>query len=107
MKSGQHRPDEFFHAEGGAIVSPAGETAVLRGMGFGNNVWVSSQADIGFHHNEDSFREMSELGFNSVRFLLNYRWFEDDETRMSTSRRALITSIGALPGRRNTTSVWC
>lgn len=79
VKSGQHRPDEFFHAEGGAIVSPAGETAVLRGMGFGNNVWVSSQADIGFHHNEDSFREMSELGFNSVRFLLNYRWFEDDE----------------------------
>lgn len=79
VKSGQHRPDEFFHAEGGAIVSPAGETAVLRGMGFGNNVWVSSLADIGLHHNEDSFREMSELGFNSVRFLLNYRWFEDDE----------------------------
>ena len=24
VKSGQHRPDEFFHAEGGAIVSPAG-----------------------------------------------------------------------------------
>lgn len=65
------------------------------GEGFGNDMWVSSLADIGLHHNEDSFREMSELGFNSVRFLLNYRWLEDDENRMSTSRRALITSTGA------------
>ncbi len=70
VKSGQHNPEEFYHAEGGAIVSPAGETAVLRGMGFGNDMWVNSLADIGLHHNEDSFREMSELGFNSVRFLL-------------------------------------
>ena len=78
VKSGQHNPEEFYHAEGSTIVSPVGETAVLRGMGFGNDMWVSSLADIGLHHNEDSFREMSELGFNSVRFLLNYRWFEDD-----------------------------
>ena len=79
VKSGQYSPDEFYRAEGGVIVSPAGETAVLRGMGFGNDMWVSSLADIGLHHNEDSFREMSELGFNSVRFLLNYSWLEDDE----------------------------
>ena len=79
VKSGQYSSDEFCHAEGSTIVSPAGETAVLRGMGFGNDMWVSSLADIGLHHNEDSFREMSELGFNSVRFLLNYRWLEDDE----------------------------
>lgn len=79
VKSGQHNLEEFYRAEGGAIVSPAGETAVLRGMGFGNDMWVNSLADIGLHHNEDSFREMSELGFNSVRFLLNYHWLEDDE----------------------------
>ena len=34
VKSGQYSPDEFYRAEGGVIVSPAGETAVLRGMGF-------------------------------------------------------------------------
>lgn len=78
-KSGQKSPESFFHTEGSSIVSPSGESAMLRGMGFGNNVWGSTLADIGLHHNEDSFREMSELGFNSVRFLLNYRWFEDDE----------------------------
>ncbi|MGN1339370.1 MAG: glycoside hydrolase family 5 protein [Oscillospiraceae bacterium] len=68
----------FWHTEGSSIVSPLGETAVLCGMGFGNDVWESSLADVGLHHNEDSFRELSELSFNSVRFLLNYRWFEDD-----------------------------
>lgn len=41
VKSGQHNPEEFYRAEGGAIVSPAGETAVLRGMGFGNDMWVN------------------------------------------------------------------
>lgn len=76
VNSGQER---FFHTEGGSIVSPAGESVRLRGMGFGNNVWGNTLADIGLHHNEDSFKEMSELGFNSVRFLLNYRWFEDDD----------------------------
>lgn len=54
VKSGQHNLEEFYRAEGGAIVSPAGETTVLRGMGFGNDMWVSSLADIGLHHNEDS-----------------------------------------------------
>ena len=36
VKSGQHNPEEFYRAEGGAIVSPANETAMLRGIEFGN-----------------------------------------------------------------------
>jgi len=79
VNPGHNDPGSFFHTEGSSIVSPAGESVQLRGMGFGNNVWGNTLVDIGLHHNEDSFREMSELGFNSVRFLLNYRWFEDDE----------------------------
>lgn len=71
--------DSFFHVEGSNIVSPAGENVVIRGMGFGNDFWTDDLEDVGLHHNEDSFREMSELGFNSVRFLLNYKWFEDDD----------------------------
>ncbi len=68
----------FYHTSGGSIIDPAGEPAVLCGMGFGNDVWYGSLEEVGLHHNEDSFKEMSELGFNTVRFLLNYRWFEDD-----------------------------
>lgn len=69
----------FYHSQGSRIVSPSGEAILLRGMGFGNNFWDEELKNIGLHHNEDSFKEVSELGFNSVRFLLNYHWFEDDE----------------------------
>lgn len=71
-------PTGYYRVSGSDILSPAGEKTTLRGMGFGNNFWGNSLENIGLHHNEDSFREMAELGFNSVRFLLNYRWFEDD-----------------------------
>ena len=69
----------FYHTDGRDIIAPDGTKTVLYGMGFGNDVWSGSLAEVGLHHNEDSFREMKELGFNSVRFLLNYRWFEDDD----------------------------
>lgn len=69
----------FYHAEGRDIISPDGKKTVLYGMVFGNDVWCDSLSDTGLHHNEDSFREIRDLGFNSVRFLLNYRWFEDDD----------------------------
>ncbi|MBQ9767213.1 MAG: cellulase family glycosylhydrolase [Lachnospiraceae bacterium] len=45
----------------------------------GNMVWSSSNPPTN-DHNEDSFRELSELGFNSVRFYLSYRFFEEDQT---------------------------
>ncbi len=73
----------FYSTCGNSFIAPEGGVTVLRGMGFGNNVWEGSLAGVGLHHNEDSFREMKELGFNSVRFLLNYRWFEDDEKPFS------------------------
>ena len=68
----------YWHTEGSSIISPSGEQAVLYGMGFGNDFWEGSLENMGLHHDENSFKEMSELGFNSVRFLLNYRWFEED-----------------------------
>ncbi len=68
----------YYHTAGSSIISPTGEPVVLYSMGFGNDVWEGSLDKMGLHHNEDSFKEMAELGFNSVRFLLNYRWFEDD-----------------------------
>lgn len=69
----------FYHTDGRDIIAPDGTKTLLYGMGFGNDVWTDSLAEVGLHHNEDSFREMKELGFNSVRFLLNYHWFEDDD----------------------------
>lgn len=44
----------------------------------GNCVWDNSPTPPLNHHTEDSYRELKEMGFNSVRFYLNYALFESD-----------------------------
>lgn len=68
----------FWHTNGRSVTDPYGVPAALHGMGFGNDFWTDSLSETGLHHSESSYKEMQELGFNSVRFLLNYHWFEDD-----------------------------
>lgn len=74
-------PDEansFIRAKGNILVDGSGEEYIFKGMAFGNNVWNNPSMPIPNHHTEDSYREMSELSFNSVRFYLNYGLFESD-----------------------------
>lgn len=66
----------FVHADGKDIIGTDGEKLILKGIAFGNSVWNNS---INYkHHTEDSYKEISEMGFNCVRFYINYRFFEDD-----------------------------
>lgn len=69
----------FYSVRGQSIVDSRGEEAVFKGMCFGNSVWANDINEVYRHHNEDSYRELSELGFNAVRFYLNYCWFESDD----------------------------
>lgn len=69
----------FYSVRGQDIVDSQGEKAVFKGICFGNSVWTNDINEVYRHHSEDSYRELSELGFNSVRFFLNYRWFESDD----------------------------
>lgn len=66
----------FVHADGKDIIGIDGEKLMIKGIAFGNSVWNN---EINYnHHTESSYRELSEIGFNSVRFYINYRFFEDD-----------------------------
>lgn len=69
----------YYSVRGQTIVDEFGNEAVFKGMGFSNNVWENDIGAVYRHHSEDSYKELAELGFNSVRFCLNYRWFEDDD----------------------------
>lgn len=69
---------DFVHAEGRDIIGTDGEKLELRGMAFGNNVFVSSPLPEYNHHTEASYKKLSEMGFNCVRFYLNYEIFEND-----------------------------
>lgn len=70
----------FVRAKGNTLVDGDGEENEyqIKGMAFGNNIWANPALPVPNHHTEESYKELSDLGFNSVRFYLNYALFEDD-----------------------------
>lgn len=71
--------DDFVHADGRYIIGTDGERLELRGMAMGNNVYMNMPEPNYKHHTEESYKELSEMGFNCVRFYINYQLFEDDK----------------------------
>lgn len=83
-KSGRTpQENDFFHAQGTQIVDGTGTPVLLRGVAFGNNVWGNPALAPDNHHEEKDYRYAAEMGFNTIRFYLNYRIFEDDSTPYS------------------------
>lgn len=69
----------FIHTDGRLLKDENGKEFLMKGMAFGNNVWTNpSDPPLNQHHTKESYAELSEMGFNSVRFYLNYGLFEDD-----------------------------
>ena len=71
--------EDFVHAVGQYIIGTDGERLELRGMAMGNNVYMNMPEPNYKHHTEKSYKELSEMGFNCVRFYINYQLFEDDK----------------------------
>ncbi len=72
--------DGFIKANGRILTYESGEEYIIKGMAFGNNVWSNpSTPPENKHHTEESYKELSEMGFNSVRFYINYGLFESDD----------------------------
>ncbi len=69
----------FIKANGRLLQDEVGTQYIVKGIAFGNNVWSNPKTPpTNQHHTEESYKELSQLGFNSVRFYLNYGLFEDD-----------------------------
>ena len=75
--------DDFVHADGTRIVGTDGKELLIKGMAFGNNVWNNSNTPDLTHHTEEDYRRLAEMGFNCVRFYLNYNLFENDSAPYS------------------------
>ena len=67
----------FIRADNNLLKDDNGNV-LLKGIAFGNNVWANPASPPKAHHTEESYKELSELGFNSIRFYLNYGLFESD-----------------------------
>ena len=63
---------------GADILDADGNTVQLKGIAMCNQIWDAKEPT-DTDHNEASFGEIEELGFNCVRFYLSYHFFEDDE----------------------------
>ena len=69
----------FIKADGNLLVDETGKQYMIKGMAFGNNVWSNpSYPPENLHHTEESYKELADMGFNSVRFYINYGLFESD-----------------------------
>lgn len=68
---------DFYRVDGTDVVDSTGQPVQLKGISLGNMLW-SSYDPVDNDHSEESFRELSELGFNCVRFYLSYHYFEDE-----------------------------
>ena len=71
----------FLKVDGTKVVDERGKEYIIKAMGFSNycmNYPATSSSIENVHHTEASYKELSEMGFNTVRFLINYNLFEDD-----------------------------
>ena len=68
----------FIRADGKQLVDENGKQYLIKGMAFGNEVWSNPSTEPTRHHDAASYRELAEMGFDSVRFYLNYGLFESD-----------------------------
>ncbi len=66
------------HVEGDHLVDAGGQPLVLRGMAFGNRVWLDDRMPR-THHDERDYERLAKLGMNAVRFYMNYKTFETDQ----------------------------
>lgn len=69
----------FIHAEGGKIVDGNGNEVWLKGMALGNGVWDGPTEPVWTSQDESSYEDLAEMGFNCVRFYLNYQLFESND----------------------------
>lgn len=68
----------FIHVEDGMVVDETGAPILLMGIAFGNDVWGLPKMPVYTDHTEESYKEIKDMGFNCVRFYMNYQLFEDD-----------------------------
>ena len=77
-KTQKYTAKDFVHADGTKLIGADGKEFLIKGMAFGNNVWSNPSVPAYSHHDEKAYKELAAMGFNCVRFYLNYGLFESD-----------------------------
>ena len=67
----------FIKVNGEKLYDEHGQEYVIKSMGMGNAVWDNPSKPVTTYATEESYKELSELGFNAVRFYVNVNLLED------------------------------
>lgn len=69
--------NSIIKTSGNKFFDGNGNEYKIRGMNFCNNayIYMDFEKAAGKDHDESSYKELSQLGFNSIRYYLNYRMF--------------------------------
>ncbi len=78
QKAKKYTAEDFVHADGTKIIGEDGNEFHIKGIAFGNSVWDNPSVPDTSHHDEKAYKDIADMGFNCVRFYLNYGIFEDD-----------------------------
>ena len=68
-------PKEFIRAKGTKFMNGNGDEFVIKGMGFWNGNPASASRTTNF--NEETYKKLSDIGFNAVRFYFGANIFEN------------------------------
>lgn len=79
QKVHKYKAEDFVHANGTKIIGSDGKEFIIKGIAFGNSVWGNPSVPDTSHHDEKAYKELADMGFNCVRFYLNYGLFESDK----------------------------
>lgn len=79
QKARKYTAEDFVHADGTKIIGEDGNEFHIKGIAFGNSVWDNPSVPDTSHHDEKAYKDIADMGFNCVRFYLNYGIFEDDK----------------------------
>jgi endoglucanase len=72
---------KFIQTDGQLLRTPDGKPFLIRGVAFGNDVWSNPQSGEGIReHGAADFARVKAMGFNTVRFYINYGLFENDSS---------------------------
>ena len=80
----------FICARGDSFYDDKGIKWQIRSIGFGNACWSNHDGPVYSYCDESSYQELAELGFNTVRFYLNYGMFEQDEKPYAYNETAFL-----------------
>lgn len=70
----------FLHTSGNKILTSNNDQFIIKGINFGDNCWDNHTFNYNTYSDEDSYKELQDLGINTVRWLISYGYYATSDS---------------------------